>query len=258
MCELFGLNSAVNVSINAKLKEFFTHSKDHPHGWGLALFYDKDAVSLEKEPVAAYKSRYLKERLRRDISISSMLAHIRYATVGVMDYSNTHPFVYRDISGRNWTLIHNGTIFDYAPLRKYTFTQEGNTDSERVLMYIVDRMNEAIREAGRKLTRQERFNVLDEIVSDMAKGNKLNLLIYDSSVMYVHTNFKDSLYYQKTGDTIFFSTRPLSLGKWEPVPFTQLLAFRKGVLKFSGRIHGNEYIENQGDIQMLYREFSNL
>lgn len=258
MCELFGLNSAVNVRINDKLKEFFTHSKEHPHGWGLALFYDKGAVSLEKEPVAAYKSYYLKERLRRDINISAMLAHIRYATVGIMDYSNTHPFVYRDESGRNWTMIHNGTIFDYPALRKYTFTQEGTTDSERILMYIVERMNEAIRNSGGKLSREERFEILDDIICDMSKGNKLNLIIYDSSVMYVHTNFKDSLYYQRSGDAIVFTTRPLSLGKWEPVPFTQLLAFRKGSLKFAGTVHGNEYIENPGDIQMLYREFSNL
>ncbi|MGN1030656.1 MAG: class II glutamine amidotransferase, partial [Butyricicoccaceae bacterium] len=58
MCELFGFSSAEPVAINDWLKEFYTHSDQHPHGWGLALLNGHEA-SIEKEPVQATKSRYL-------------------------------------------------------------------------------------------------------------------------------------------------------------------------------------------------------
>jgi hypothetical protein len=35
MCELFAINSGRPVAANAYLKEFFDHSHDNPHGWGL-------------------------------------------------------------------------------------------------------------------------------------------------------------------------------------------------------------------------------
>lgn len=258
MCELFAMSSSENRKINDLLKEFFSHSVDNPHGWGMALFYDRNAVSLEKEPHDASKSRYLKDRLSHDLVISNMMAHIRYATVGVTDYSNTHPFVYRDRTGRNWTMEHNGTIFDYEPLGRYVFRQEGTTDSERILMYIIERINEAEKHSGGRLSREERFHIVDDIVCDMSKGNKLNLILYDSSIMYVHTNYKNSLYYCEDDESVMFCTKPLSKGDWKPVPFTQLLGFRNGKLRLQGTVHGNEYIDNPDDIQMLYRDFSNL
>ena len=51
------------------------------------------------------------------------------------------------------------------------------------------------RQKGARLHFEERFALLDEIVSDMAKGNKLNLLLYDGEYTYVHTNYKNSLFY---------------------------------------------------------------
>ena len=60
MCELFGVSSRKRVVVNDLLKEFFTHSVRHANGWGMAIFYE-NAVSLEKEPVQAIKSTYLKE-----------------------------------------------------------------------------------------------------------------------------------------------------------------------------------------------------
>lgn len=258
MCEIFGRSASEAKDINDDLKEFFSHCVDHPHGWGMALFYDSNAVSIEKEPISAGKSIYLKERLSRPIEIADMMAHIRFATVGVMEYSNTHPYVYRDISGRNWTMIHNGTIFEYPVLSKYIPDQEGNTDSERILMYIVDKIDENTQAAGRDLTDEERFNILDEIISDMSKGNKLNLIICDSSQMYVHTNCRDTLYLNEEKNGIEFCTKPLRRGRWDNVPFTQLLAYSKGKLKFEGSVHGNEYVEDPEVVAMLYREFSQL
>ena len=59
MCEIFGSNAADNCQINDYLKEFFSHSGKHPHGWGLACM-DGKQVQIEKEPIQAEKSYYLK------------------------------------------------------------------------------------------------------------------------------------------------------------------------------------------------------
>jgi len=93
------------------LKEFYSHSVCHPHGSGIGHRFMKNSASIEKEPVEAAGSAYLKERLRHKITVRAMIAHIRLATVGTLEYENSHPFVMRDNFGRTWTLAHNGTTF---------------------------------------------------------------------------------------------------------------------------------------------------
>lgn len=260
MCELFGFSSEKGFVINDYLKEFYSHSDMHPHGWGLVCF-DGNEAFIEKEPVQASKSRYLRERLTVPVDHNNVFAHIRYATVGNVDYRNCHPYTRKDIRGRRWTLVHNGTIFDYHPLDKYFKLQDGDTDSERILMYLVDKINEKIREFGREPKAKERFLLFDEIVSQMAKGNKLNLLLYDGEYTYVHTNYKNSLYYLEKsdkGDSVLFSTQPLGKEEWKPVPFTTLLGYRNGSQVFRGTDHGNEYVDNEENLKFLYQTFSNL
>jgi len=257
LCQLFAVSGAQSRDYTDELKEFFTHSVDHPHGWGMAMFYDNCSVSLEKEPECASRSRYLKQRLSQRIVVPSLLAHIRYATIGGMEYSNTHPFVDRDAGGRCWTLIHNGTIFNYPKLRPYLTRQEGTTDSERILCFLIDQINAVMNGNPASLDPEKRFHLLDSIVCDMAKGNKLNLILYDGDLMYVHTNFRGSLYFCESAKSTLFCTVPLSRGVWHPVPFTQLLAYRQGQLVFKGTVHGNEYVPDPEQLKYLYSDFAN-
>lgn len=257
MCELFGFSSEKGFVINEYLKEFYSHSDKHPHGWGLVRMEGNEAM-IEKEPVQATKSGYLRERLTVPVEDRNVFAHIRYATIGNVDYRNCHPYTRKDATGRRWTMVHNGTIFDYWQLNKYFKLQSGGTDSERISMYLTDKVNENIQKLGRELSAKERFLLLDGIVSDMAKGNKLNLLLYDGEVTYVHTNYEKSLYYLEKEDSVLFSTQPLSEEEWKPVPFTTLLAYRNGKLLFTGTNHGNEYVDNEENLKFLYQTFSNL
>lgn len=256
MCELFGYCSQKGDVINDYLKEFYSHSNKHPHGWGLAGL-EGDEVSIEKEPMQATKSNYLKERLTQPVNEKNVFAHIRYATIGNVEYRNCHPYTKKDKSGRRWTEIHNGTIFDYPPLYKYVKLQKGDTDSERILLYLVDKINQAEAE-DKKLNGKERFTIIDCIISNMAKGNKLNIILYDGEYMYVHTNYKDSLYYLQKEKQIFFSTQPLSREDWKPVPFTRLLAYKDGELMFEGTNHKNEYIDSEENMKLIYQIFSEL
>lgn len=153
MCELFGVDSAKKIPLNELLREFFSDGTEHPHGWGMAFFYG-NAVSLEKQPQSAVTSNYLKQRLRAKIETDKMIAHIRLATRGTMDYENTHPFVMRDNYDRTWTLAHNGTIFESEVLEPFVATEDGDTDSERILCYIIDQVNAAQDEKGAALTKE--------------------------------------------------------------------------------------------------------
>lgn len=257
MCELFGISSVRQVPVNHLLREFFSHSDTQPNGWGLATFCD-GSVSIEKEPVQASKSAYLKERLNHPIWAATLLAHIRFATVGNMEYVNCHPFTRRDISGRGWVLIHNGTIFDYPALSPYQYHQAGATDSERILLYLVDQVNQKQATLGRALNAAERFALLEALIADMARGNKLNLIIYDDELMYVHTNYANTLYVCEGGKTATFCTVPLHSGCWVPLPFTTLCAYQDGQRVFQGQPHGHEYIDSEKDWKYLFLSYANL
>ena len=257
MCELFGISSIDSVSLNDPLREFFSHSVRHPNGWGMAIFHG-NFVNLEKEPVPAHKSVYLRERLRHKIEARNMLAHIRLATRGAVDYENCHPFVMKDNRGRTWTLAHNGTIFDCPALDGYVRTQEGRTDSERILCHIITLVNERQTGTGRALTAEERFHVADEAVCRISPHNKVNLLIYDSEQFYVHTNYSDSLYLWQTEGTAIFSTVPLDTNRWRPVPLTTLHAYKDGREIFRGTNHGYEYHENPNDMRLLFMDYAEL
>lgn len=257
MCELFGMSAARNIYINDLLREFFSHGRAHPNGWGMA-FFRGNSVSVEKEPVCSCDSVYLKRRLRADIRTDKMIAHIRLATKGNMQYENNHPFVKEDSSGQNWTLAHNGTIFECEALNTYMHRQTGSTDSERILYYIIDRINKERKRLGRNLTQEERFAVLDEIIVFITPENKVNLLVYDGKWLYVHTNCEDSLYYYEHGDGVIFATVPLSCSGWQRVQPNTLLAYKDGVCMAEGTTHDNTYHEDEEKVKALFLDYSFL
>ena len=251
MCELFGMSAARSGDVGPLLTEFYGHSNRHPHGWGLALLYP-NAVSLEKEPVPALHSDYLKRRLTAPVEAQHCIAHIRLATRGRLEYANTHPFIKRDASGRAWTLAHNGTIFESPLLEPYSRLQQGETDSECILLYLVDQMNTAAARAGRELTAPERFAVADEVVCALAPQNKVNLLFFDGETLYAHTNMAGTLYLHQEPGRALFATVPLSGLDWQPLVFTTLTGWQYGELRFTGTDHGQVYTPPaQADLQYL-------
>lgn len=179
MCELYGITGDSPVRANDMLKEFYTHSHKHPHGWGMRYFNKDGTDSMCKEAVSAHDSLVLPELLNHDIKTSVLIAHIRFATIGSISKSNSHPFTTRDSSGREWTMAHNGNIYSGMELLPYLDTHAGETDSERVLLYLTDAMSKAISDTGRSLDAVHRATLLDEKIAAIAKRNKLNLLIYD-------------------------------------------------------------------------------
>ena len=257
MCELLGLTGPDEIIVNEYLKTFIRHSIDHPNGWGIAVLCGRE-VSIEKEPIAAFKSGYLRERLKTPFRAKNMMAHIRLATRGHMEYENCHPFMKRDKSGRVWTFMHNGTIFNCLLLNKYVYCQNGQTDSERILLYMIDQINAETDRLGRRLKDSERFDVIDRVVQEITAGNKVNFMLYDGSMLYVHENLKNSLFVCCLGRSLLFATDPLDNKKWEPVEPCRLKAYKNGKSVLSGTSHRNEYIENPEDLRLIFLDYAEL
>lgn len=258
MCELLGFSSKARRRVNDALREFYSHADDHPHGWGLARFEYGGAPSIEKEPACATRSERLAAILARPVEARTLLAHIRLATIGNIEYVNCHPFTAKDNDGRSWTLIHNGTIFDGSRLNAYMFTQAGETDSERILLHIVDAIDSEQTRLGRPLYGAERFDALAAAIAGLSKGNKLNLLICDGEFMYAHCNSRGGLHIKREAGAVTFSTRPLSEQGWEEAPFTSLVAVKEGDVVRQSAPHGHEYIFDPNDYTMLYMDFAKL
>ncbi len=257
MCELFAICAKQKTPANEYLRKFFAHGNEHPNGWGFATF-DGDDVHLEKEPENSANSRYLSNRLRAPITERVLLAHIRYATVGSLEYENCHPFTRRDASGRAWTLVHNGTIFNGSKLGRYVYVQEGGTDSERVLCHIVETINAFATREGRYPSPLERFELADRVVSELSDGNKLNLIFYDGEYLYVHMNMLDSLHYKEIPGGLVFATVPLDGLVWKTVPSTTLCVYCEGELAYQGTSHHKVFVDNPEDRKFLFLDYSGL
>ena len=238
MCELFGFTSERNTDIAGYLRTFFTHSDKNPHGWG--LMYENGGRVILKEPVCASQSSFLSDMVDSFTPQKNVLAHIRFATVGTINERNCHPFTGTDISGREWTLIHNGTIFNGRHNHRYSAVQSGDTDSERFFLSFLDVMNEHISRAVPN--ERERFEIVNRFIVGNAPRNKLNLMIFDGEMLYVHKNLKNTLCFKRLENGIIFSTKPLDSGIWIPFPMAQVIAYKQGHEAYRGDRHKGTFV----------------
>lgn len=242
MCEIFALSSKRPVRANERLREFFSHGSQHPHGWGLA-WYDQHGRQVYKEPLAAVDSNYLRYVLEEPVRATQLIGHIRYATKGVVSVDNCHPFVGTDETGAHWVIAHNGTIINVALIQGYEEVEVGQTDSEQVVLFLLDLLDEAAIRNGGSLDFQERFVVLSHAVASLSVSNKLNLVLNDGTYTYVHTNtVRDTLFVEQRLSTAFFCTVPLDDGgEWKPVPHCRLIAYKEGHMERIAAAHCNVF-----------------
>jgi glutamine amidotransferase len=112
---------------------------EHADGWGIAA-YDGDQVRVRRRASAAHDGHYFRAAAAR-VEATTVLAHVRRATVGRIGLINTHPFVHGPFS-----LVHNGTVPYFAEIRprlleamttEHRAAIQGGTDSEHLLHLIL-------------------------------------------------------------------------------------------------------------------------
>lgn len=140
MCRLFGLHAGRAVPatfwlLNAP-DSLAEQSRRNPDGTGLGAFDASGAPVVLKQPMAAWHDRAFATEAR-DITGTTFVAHVRYATTGAPEEQNTHPFLQ---DGR--IFAHNGVVLGLDMLDRRlaelgaTNLVHGDTDSERVFALI--------------------------------------------------------------------------------------------------------------------------
>jgi predicted glutamine amidotransferase len=141
MCRLFGLHAGTDVCTATfwlldapdSLSE---QSRRNPDGTGLGVFDVHGRPQLRKQPIAAWQYTDFATEAHQ-MTGTTFVAHVRYATTGSLDVHNTHPFLQ---DGR--IFAHNGVLEGLDALDerlREVGTDDlvsGQTDSERVFALI--------------------------------------------------------------------------------------------------------------------------
>ncbi len=141
MCRLFGLHAGRNaVTATFWLLDapdnLATQSRRNPDGTGLGVFDELGHPELRKQPMAAWHDREFACEAKQ-MTGTTFLAHVRYATTGSLDVVNTHPFLQ---DGR--LFAHNGVVQGLDALDErldslgVSALVKGQTDSERIFALI--------------------------------------------------------------------------------------------------------------------------
>ncbi len=141
MCRLFGLHAGSNV-VTATFwlldapDNLAEQSRRNPDGSGLGVFDAQGVPQVHKQPIAAWQDAEFATEAH-DLTGTTFIAHVRYATTGSHQAVNTHPFLQ---DGR--IFAHNGVLegLDVLDQRlRELGTADlvlGQTDSERVFALI--------------------------------------------------------------------------------------------------------------------------
>jgi len=144
MCRLFGLSAAPR-RVTATFwrldapDSLAVQSRREPDGVGLGVFEPDGTALVHKRPIAAFQDAEF-AREAREVSGSTFLAHVRYASTGGLRTENTHPFLQ---DGR--LFAHNGVVNGLDRLHDKLAEMlggpvgelvRGDTDSEQVFALI--------------------------------------------------------------------------------------------------------------------------
>ncbi|KAA8966313.1 class II glutamine amidotransferase [Mycobacterium sp.] len=147
MCRLFGLHAGTAV-VDATFwlldapDNLAAQSRKNPDGTGLGVFDGAGRPQVRKEPVAAWHDVGF-ATAAQELTGTTFIGHVRYATAGSQTLVNTHPFLQ---AGR--IFAHNGTLAGLEVLDRRLADVGtaglvlGQTDSERVFALITASIRE--------------------------------------------------------------------------------------------------------------------
>ncbi len=139
VCRLFGMSAGREPAratfwlLDAP-DSLSVQSHREPDGTGLGWFDAQGAAHVSKQAHAAYEDRRF-AREAREVSSTTFVAHVRFASTGALELHNTHPF---EQAGR--LFAHNGVIEELKTLEEHLGDDlrlvKGDTDSERFFALI--------------------------------------------------------------------------------------------------------------------------
>jgi glutamine amidotransferase len=141
MCRLFGMHAGI-TAVSAQFwlldapDSLEAQSHRNPDGAGVGCFEADGAPVVDKQPLSAWKDREFRSAAH-EMSGTTFVAHVRYASTGGHTMANTHPFVQQ-----SRLFAHNGVVQELDRLDARLADLDarglvrGETDSERVFALI--------------------------------------------------------------------------------------------------------------------------
>ncbi len=154
--------------------------RGHRDGWGMASFVNGSPKLVGRSIRPAHLDPSFDSAMADAMKLAApnvLIAHVRAASRGGVAMENTHPFIADGI-----VLAHNGTFKDFDP--KTRSNPKGQTDSERLLMLLMDRC-----EDGRDLHAALKSVITEDLRSVETRGAVL--LVSDGSKLYGYRKVND-------------------------------------------------------------------
>lgn len=216
MCRLYGFRATEPTKVECTLvlaqNALLSQSRadlqgvSHPDGWGIS-FYENGAPTVERRETAAFHDLHFSVTAER-VFTTTVVAHVRRATVGGSSAANTHPFVHGC-----WTFAHNGTVRSFeqvGPTLEREISADliarrgGSTDSELAFLWLLSRMRRQGIDIDRPATKLaplvglvgDSVRKLDDRCqrAGATKPAQLNFLLTDGRKMVV-TRWRHSLHW---------------------------------------------------------------
>ena len=214
MCRLYGLRASEATKVecslvyaqNALLQQSRgdLRGERHPDGWGICC-YENSLPVVERRDTAAHADAMFSRTAER-VYARTVIAHVRAATVGAHDLSNTHPFVHG-----HWAFAHNGTLRGFDRIRPWMEAETGSaflalkrgqTDSEAAFYFLLARATRWGIDLERPCADADAWlHVLDSVMRELdrrcaaaepQRPARLNFLITDGNSMFA-TRWRNSL-----------------------------------------------------------------
>lgn len=159
----------------------------HRDGWGIASFMGRSPRYVGRSERPMHLDPSYDAALDTIPSLERpniLIAHARRGSEGSRSLVNTHPFI-----GDGIVFAHNGTVKRFHPQTRHA--AKGQTDSERLFMALLDRMEEKGRLG----------DALSSVIREDVAGHEYSavmLLVSDGSSLYAYRDYhdeKDSWYY---------------------------------------------------------------
>jgi glutamine amidotransferase len=215
MCRFYAHHAARPLSVANELLRSGTsllaqsccdrRGEAHGDGWGIGHYVD-DRPRVVRRATAAATSAEFRETAE-SVRATTILAHVRQASVGERTEANSHPFAH----GR-WMFAHNGTVTGFANigprLREQTASSflaaiQGTTDSELVFYWLLTKLGRVGIDAESTIGRVEQVRgVVAASVRQLAdwcaaepsdEPAKFNFLLTNGRLM-VATRWKHALH----------------------------------------------------------------
>jgi len=191
MCRLIGIVKKAEIP-NDVLYDFISlaskgrvptsrSERGHKDGWGFAGFRQGRPYYMARSPINVLNDPHVDTCIGIACHAETpfLFGHIRKSSRTPPALQNTHPFM------RNgWLFCHNGTVFNQEKLTSRKYPPEGETDSEAIFLFLLERIRN---KKGRAALPALRMGL--EELRKFARFSSLNFLLSDGRVLYAFREY---------------------------------------------------------------------